>query len=90
MAVGSVLRRVSTWLERLVLRPRRVLRRDAATERLAAADARLERLLANPALRAIDAEQRTAMRDLRASLRDLRSSSMFPPDPAAEEGSSQP
>ncbi|MEJ7728233.1 MAG: hypothetical protein WKG00_03375 [Polyangiaceae bacterium] len=57
----------------------RVRARTAALKRLADADARIERLMANPALRALDAEQRVAMRDLRASLRDLQSSSFFPP-----------
>lgn len=53
--------------------------------RLADVDARLERLLANPALRAIDAEQRVAMRDLRASARELTKSFFPPPGPEDDQ-----
>jgi hypothetical protein len=77
VAAGDVLRRVSRWLERRVMGERRWLASTAATKRMDAIDAKAGALLANPALRAIDAEQRVAMRDLRASAREL-TKSLFP------------
>lgn len=84
MAVGEAMRRAALWLRRRALGRRRADAEAAALKRLADVDARFDRLLANPALRAIDAEQRVAMRDLRASVCELTKSFFPPPGPEDE------